>query len=173
MTARALILGMVVVAAALGGLLYYLQVYGYYVELGPGDVENVQLARADGGSAVPLELENFKGIDSTSSPIRFRGCFETALNGAAIADLAPYSDAVPLTAPGWFDCFDAAEIGADLESGAAVAVLGQADVSYGIDRVLALYPDGRGYAWHQINSCGEEVFDGNPPPEGCPPAPER
>ncbi|MEO0692827.1 MAG: DUF6446 family protein, partial [Pseudomonadota bacterium] len=26
--------------------------------------------------------------------------------------------------------------------------------------------------WHQINACGEEVFDGNPPPDGCPPVPE-
>jgi hypothetical protein len=80
---------------------------------------------------------------------------------------------VPLVAPGWFDCFDAAAIGADLAAGRAAAVLGEANVTYGIDRVLALYPDGRGYAWHQINACGEVVFDGDPPPPGCPPVPER
>jgi hypothetical protein len=46
-------------------------------------------------------------------------------------------------------------------------------VLYGIDRVLAIYPDGRAFAWHQINACGKFVFDGDPPPEGCPPVPER
>ena len=30
-----------------------------------------------------------------------------------------------------------------------------------------------GFVWHQMNICGEEVFDGNPPPPGCPPPPER
>ena len=42
-----------------------------------------------------------------------------------------------------------------------------------IDRIVAVFPDGRGYAWHQINACGEVVFDGDPAPEGCPPVPER
>ena len=40
-------------------------------------------------------------------------------------------------------------------------------------RIVAITEDGRGYAWHQINACGKEVFDGKPAPEGCPPAPER
>ena len=81
--------------------------------------------------------------------------------------------AVPLNAPGWFDCFDAAEIGAALEDGTAIAFLGTANVVYGFDRIVAVTDDGRGFVWHQINHCGEEVFDGNPPPEGCPPPPER
>ena len=41
-----------------------------------------------------------------------------------------------------------------------------------IDRIVAVYPDGRAYAWHQINRCGEVVFDGNSAPEGCPTPPE-
>ena len=48
----------------------------------------------------------------------------------------------------------------------------QKRISYGIDRIVAIYPDGRGYAWHQINACGEVVFDGQPAPENCPPKPE-
>ena len=40
---------------------------------------------------------------------------------------------------------------ADLESGAAVAYLGQPNVHPGVDRVIAVYPDGRAFAWHQMN----------------------
>ena len=84
-----------------------------------------------------------------------------------------YDDAVPLNAPDWFDCFDAARIGAALEDGSALAFLGTANITYGIDRIVAITDDGRGYAWHQINICGEEVFDGRPAPEGCPDPDER
>jgi hypothetical protein len=45
-------------------------------------------------------------------------------------------------------------------------------VSYGIDRIVAITEDGRGYVWHQINDCGEVVFDGEPAPENCPEPPE-
>ena len=82
-----------------------------------------------------------------------------------------YPEPVPLEAPGWFDCYDAREIGAALETGEAVAFLGESNVVYGIDRVVAVFRDGRARSWHQINACGEEVFDGRPPPEGCPPPP--
>jgi hypothetical protein len=53
-----------------------------------------------------------------------------------------------------------------------VAFLGERDVTYGIDRIVAVYPDGRAMAWHQINACGAVVFDGNPAPDGCAPPPE-
>ena len=41
-----------------------------------------------------------------------------------------------------------------------------------VDRVAAVDGAGNGYVWHQINACGEVVFDGNPVPENCPPVPE-
>ncbi len=41
-----------------------------------------------------------------------------------------------------------------------------------IDRVVAIHEDGRGWIWDQINHCGEVVFDGQPAPADCPPAPE-
>lgn len=84
----------------------------------------------------------------------------------------PYPDAEPLVAPDWFDCFDAGAVGAALQDGTATAWLSVPEVHYGIDRVVAILPDGRGVAWHQINRCGEVVFDGNPAPEGCAEPPE-
>lgn len=153
--------------------MYYLQVYAFYDEVAlaeDGGTVEMRLTGVDGADA-PLDVAEFRGIDASSSPIRFRACF--TMDPALAETAQPYADAVPLVGPGWFDCFDATEVGTALESGEARAVMGQFNVIYGIDRILAVYPDGRAFAWHQINRCGEEVFDGNPPPEGCPPAPER
>ena len=61
----------------------------------------------------------------------------------------------PLTAPGWFDCFDAVAIGEALEKGEAIAFLSQANIHPGVDRVVAVFPDGRAFAWHQLNAASE------------------
>ncbi|MEL6645712.1 MAG: DUF6446 family protein [Pseudomonadota bacterium] len=153
---------LLIVAVIGGAAMYWLQVYAFYER-----VDDVALTVTQGGEARPLAATGVQAIDASSSPIRFRACFE--VDGTLAGD--PYPDATPLNAPGWFDCFDAAAIGDALASGAAQAYLGQFNVIYGIDRVIAVFPDGRAFAWHQINACGEEVFDGRPAPEGCPPAP--
>jgi hypothetical protein len=70
---------------------------------------------------------------------------------AAAGQGAPVEEPTPLTAPGWFDCFDAAAIGAALEAGEAEAVLGERNARAGVDRVFAVFPDGRVYGWHQLN----------------------
>ena len=64
---------------------------------------------------------------------------------------AVYDAPTPLTAPGWFDCFDAEAIGTALEAGEAFAFLGQKNIHDGVDRVVAVFPDGRAYAWNQLN----------------------
>ncbi|WP_377507112.1 DUF6446 family protein [Octadecabacter sp. R77987] len=157
-----------------GFAMYYLQVYAYYDKVTTEDVGEVQLVSVISGQSEPILFENFKAIDSDSSPIRFRACFDTPLSQAMLTEtytILPQAE--PLVAPSWFDCFDAREIGEALESGDAIAFMGVENISYGIDRIVAIMPDGRGFSWHQINACGETVFDGNPAPEGCPPAPER
>ena len=172
MSGKAIGIFLVVLGVIAGAAMYWLQVYAFYDEVrlasDGGDVV-IRATRAD-GTVLDIDVSDFQGIDADSSPIRFRACFMTT---AEPAGLALYPDPTPLVAPGWFDCFDAAAIGADLEAGRATAILGEANLSYGIDRVLVLYPDGRGFAWNQINACGEVVFDGDPPPPGCPPVPER
>ncbi|WP_245820541.1 DUF6446 family protein [Flavimaricola marinus] len=157
-----------------GAALYYFQIYAFYTEVTSDDVGNVQLVNVVTRAPEPILFENFEAIDSDSSPVRFRACFDTPLSQAMLTEtFVTYDAAEPLVAPGWFDCFDAQQIGEALETGEAIAFLGTENITYGIDRVVAVMPNGRAYAWHQINSCGEVVFDGNPAPEGCPPAPER
>ena len=68
---------------------------------------------------------------------------------------ATHEAPTPLTAPGWFDCFDAGKIADALDSGEALAFLSQSAVAPQIDRVVAVFPDGRAYAWHQLQPGAE------------------
>mgnify|MGYP001816138223 CR=1 FL=1 len=164
-----------VLTAVIGGTgMYYLQVYGFYEEVQATNVDDVQLTLLESGASEVILYENFKAIDAESSPLRYRACFETPMSQALLTETYQiYDTPIPTVAPDWFDCFDANAIGADLEDGTAIAFLGTSNVIYGFDRVVAVTEDGRGYVWHQINECGEKVFDGDPPPEGCPPPPAR
>lgn len=171
--ARLLLVGIALIALVAGVGMWYLQVYAFYEELS-GDEAGPILLTTQAGAPEPIPVADLRAIDSDSSPIRFRACFTTPEPLDALAQrYEPYAEPTPLNAPGWFDCFDARAIGAALESGEARAFLSVKDIQYGIDRIVAILPDGRGYAWQQINSCGKVVFDGEPPPEGCPPVPER
>ena len=157
-----------------GGAMYYLQVYGFYEPVEAQAEGGVQMTTVTGGTPEPILYETFEGIDADSSPLRYRACFTTPMSTAMMTETyVLYDDAVPLNAPDWFDCFDATEVGEALESGQALAFMGTENIVYGFDRVVAVMEDGRGFVWHQINHCGEEGFDGNPPPPGCPPPPER
>ena len=161
------IIGAITVAVGVG--VYYTTVHYWYDRL-----ENpaVSLISVD-GSAVRVDNGTAQAIDAISSPIRYRACFELDLTAEELAaGFVPYPDAEPLIGRGWFDCFDANAIGAALADGLMTAWLGQENIVYGIDKVIAVDSQGNGYAWHQINRCGELVFDGKPAPEGCPPKPE-
>ena len=165
---KIIISGLLMIAVVAGAALYYLQVYAFYNEVSL-TANDLQLTSIHTGQPEPIIAENVQAIDGDSSPLKFRACFDTALSfGLLTETYAVYDAAEPIVAPRWFDCFDAEQIGADLSSGVALAFLGTENIQYGIDRVIAVYPDGRAYAWHQINACGEVVFDGKPAPEGCP-----
>jgi len=160
------------IALLAGAAMYYLQVYHFYEPVEATGTDDVQLTNLVTGAPEPVLYNAFEGIDANSSPIRYRACFTTPMSHAILTEtFVAYEGAAPLTAPRWFDCFDAKAIGAALEDGRALAFLGQENILYGIDRVVAITEDGRGFAWQQINACGEVVFDGEPVPEGCP-APE-
>ena len=81
-------------------------------------------------------------------------------------------EATPRNAPGWFDCFDAETLGDDLQSGKALPFMGQKNIAYGVDRIVAITEDGRGYVWHELNDCGKKAYDGTVVGEACPPRPE-
>ena len=162
-----------VTALVAGGSMYYLQVYHFYEPVEVTGTDDVMMTPLISQVPEPVLYENFEAIDADSSPIRYRACFTTQMSHAMLTETyVLYDRAEPLTAPGWFECFDAEAIGAELEEGTALAFMGTENVLYGIDRVVVVTQDGRGYAWQQINACGEVVFDGNRAPEGCPTPPE-
>ena len=147
----------VIVAALAGAAMYWLQEYAFYqpASFQPGN--EIKLTLIDSGLSEPILAEGVEGIDADSSPLRFRACFHTPLSQAMLTETYKmYDKAVPLNAPSWFGCFDAARIGEALEKGEAIAFLSQANIAPQIDRVVAVFPDGRAYAWHQLSADVEQ-----------------
>ena len=144
--------GVIVLSALLaGGAIYYLQEYAYYqtVAFTPG--AEITLTALN-GVPEPIAVADLQGIDASSSPLRFRACFTTQLTQATLTEaFVVYDKATPLNAPSWFSCFDAASIGDALATGEAVAFLSRAEIAPQIDRVVAVFPDGQAFAWHQVN----------------------
>ena len=151
-----------------GAAMYYLQVYAFYEEITASD-DDVVLTSLFSGEPEPILFDKFAGIDSDSSPIRYRACFETPTSLALMTETYVIVDeAEPLVAPGWFDCFDAEAIAAELDAGTALPFLSQKNIEFGVDRIVAITEDGRGYVWHELNNCGEKAYDGTIVGEECP-----
>ncbi len=145
---RWLVLGILGITVVFAAAQWWFQTRAYYAPIESTDLFVTTLA----GEVLTLEPATFNGIDADTSPLRFRVCFTVDEAGLAMAERgAPYDDPTPLNAPGWFDCFDAPAIGAALESGEARAVLAEREARAGVDRVFAVFPDGRVFGWHQLN----------------------
>jgi hypothetical protein len=147
----------VLTALAAGAAVYYLQEYAYYVPVEPASAAAEISLTSLSGAVEPLPTDAFEGIDSDSSPLRFRACFHVPMSLALMTETyADYPGAEPLIGPRQFPCFDAARIGADLQTGAALAFLSEKNIHPGVDRVVAVYADGRAFAWHELNESAEK-----------------
>lgn len=148
-----IVAGSIVLTGLIAGIaMYWLQVYAYYepAVFAPG--QEITLTPIGSDTPEAIVVEDLTGIDAQSSPLRFRACFTTPLTLATLTETYRlYEAPVPLNAPSWFDCFDADAIGEALERGEALAFLSRAGIAQGVDRVVAVFPDGRGYAWHQLS----------------------
>ncbi|MEM9097593.1 MAG: DUF6446 family protein [Pseudomonadota bacterium] len=140
MSGRLLMSGLLVFCVLFGAALWYFQIYAFYEEV--EGVTEIEMA----GDAIAVT--EYQGIEATSSPLKLRACFQTS-SAALPTETAP--NATPLTAPYWFECFDAEQIARDLEDGNAMAILAAREESDGVDRYVALYPDGSGFMWRQLN----------------------
>jgi hypothetical protein len=150
MNGKIVAIGIVVVTLIFGAGQWYAQTRAYYERVGMAEIA---IALRDGAEALRAELAQAEAIDADTSPLRFRLCARVpaAVAEEIAARAVPHPDPTPLIAPAWFECFDADALGADLEAGRAVAYTAQAEIERGVDRLIALYPDGRLYAWHQLN----------------------
>ena len=150
---KVLLVAIVIAVAIAGGFLWYTAERAFYepVAFQPG--QEIRLVPLAGDQPEAIVVEGVEGIDAESSPIKFRACFRTPLSLAMLTETyREYPEAEPLVAPSGFDCFDAAAIGKALETGEALAFLSEPNIHPGVDRVVAVFPDGRAYAWNQLNA---------------------
>lgn len=100
----------------------------------------------------PLAVTAYRGLDNTALPLRLRGCFEFDDPALALSAGPPAQEPAPFDAPFWFGCWRAAEIDEDLRAGRAQAVVAETSRSgeFFLQRVVAIYPDGRGYQWRRF-----------------------
>lgn len=155
-------------AAVLGGVgIWYTQTRAFWSAY-DGPV-TLTLAGPEGGlTAIPAD--GVTAARSTSSPLGFRACFAHGLDLDAL-DAIPTvaaADPAPTVPPPWFDCFDPGQVAARLDAGTARAFLAYPNVAFGVDRIVALDADGRGWAWHQLNECGRKRYDGTQVGPTCP-----
>lgn len=157
MNGRIAVVSIVLSALAVGAAVYWLQVYAYYEEVTFTPGQEIALTPAAGGAPEPIAVGDLRGIDGSSSPLRFRACFTTPLDPETLArTYRVYDRPTPLNPPPWFDCFDPRAIDVALRSGEAVAFLSVPEIRRGVDRVVAVFRDGRAYAWHQLSGTLED-----------------
>jgi len=142
MSGRRLVTGFLGFLAVFVAALVWFQFFAFYERQ-----QGVGALTIDG---VVVPVADFNGIDSTSSPLKLRGCL--AIDPRALANLTPAPAATPLNPPFWFRCFDAGKLTGDLASGAARAYAIGRESPPGFDLMLSVYPDGRAYLWRQLGA---------------------
>jgi hypothetical protein len=159
MRGRTLMIGLLVVTAIFAVALWWFQTRAFY-ERSDG-AESIEVA----GLSIPVE--GYSQIDATSSPLKLRACFRLV----DLADISRAADAAspltkearaagatlePLVAPGWFDCFDAETLAHLAQTDGAQTIVATRNAPQGVDRVVLLLPDGRGWLWRQLNETYQE-----------------
>lgn len=142
MSGKRLMIGLLAFTAVFAAALWWATFYAWYRQ--SADLGALSVA------GTPTPVADWRGIDSSASPLKMRACFRADPAAFAGAEAAP--DATPLTGPFWFDCFDAETIVRDLAAGRARAYALTRDVPDGFDEMAAIYPDGRGYLWRQLGA---------------------
>ncbi|PIE07965.1 MAG: hypothetical protein CSA74_04710 [Rhodobacterales bacterium] len=118
----------------------------------PGAAVGVTLVNIATGEPETIRVEGLESTGTASAPEGYRACFTPEMSFPALSEtFLHYETPAPGPAPDSFGCFDAGAIGDALETGEAFAFLGKQNVHPGVDRVVAVFPDGRAFAWTQLN----------------------
>ncbi len=138
--------GLVLFSIIFGVLLWYAQYYAYYNEVSGLEAVSVESRE--------VAVQDYVGLDGESSGLKLRGCFTVdvaAFDGVTLAE-----NPIPTTPPSWFECFDVVQLTADVESGVATTYMAAKNGRDGLDRIIAVYPDGRAFMWRQLNDKYQE-----------------
>jgi len=103
------------------------------------------------GDAPEAMLIDGQPIVAFSTDAKFYyACFQTGMSFGLLTETYEISDdAMPAKPLGEMACYDQEQIAQDVASGEALSLVGQRNIIDGIDRIIAVYPDGRAFAWHQ------------------------
>ena len=144
MSGRPLMIAALIGLGVFAAALWYFQTYAFYRDL-PQQPFVIQ------GTEYPVET--WKGTDADSSPLKMRVCLTVSPVTAEriLAEHAVADDGEPLVAPSWFDCFDAKQISRDVLEGKAWVYAPGTSPFADVHDYLALYPDGRGFLWRQLD----------------------
>ncbi|MDR6266230.1 DUF6446 family protein [Roseobacter sp. N2S] len=117
--------------------------------ISPVDVV-ITLTPVGGGAPEDILQDAVIASSDSAIPQSLWACFTTPMSMAMLTETYEVTDAVTPENPATpLPCFDAEGVKTDVTSGDAVAFLGEKDVWPGVDRVVAVYQDGRAVAWNQ------------------------
>tara|TARA_B100000029_G_scaffold474429_1_gene516720 strand:- start:162 stop:602 length:441 start_codon:yes stop_codon:yes gene_type:complete len=124
-----------------GILFFYFQTFAYYQE-----VLGLQSITVDSRK---IEVWDYKGIRASTSALKMRSCFNAEVRD--FQDLTLAKNPQPLSAPFWFSCFNSKDLQNAIDDGRAKAYIAVENERKGVDRLVIIYPDGKGYEWRQLN----------------------
>ncbi|PIE16301.1 MAG: histidine kinase [Rhodobacterales bacterium] len=116
----------------------------------PPAPETLELTSIITGQPEAILADNLQ-LDEDSQSGSY-GCFQTDMSLPMLTETYQlYEAANPATPTDPMACYDSAEIVADLNADKALAFLSRAGIGDGLDRVIVIYGDGRGFVWTQPN----------------------
>ena len=124
-----------------GVIFFYFQTFAYY--------KTVNMKQEIQVNKKIIKVNEYVGIRSDISKLKLRGCFQ--VNPTHLDNFDTSNNASPLSAPFWFNCFDYKSIQSDIDKGLLKAYLAAENEAPGIDRYIAVYENGIGFEWRQLN----------------------
>ncbi len=113
-------------------------------------LHTINLTPIAGGAVEPVLIDGQPIVAFSTDAKFYYACFQTPMSFGLLTETYEISDdALPAKPLGDMACYDQQKIAMDVASGEALSLVGERNIIEGIDRIIAVYPDGRAYAWHQ------------------------
>ncbi len=113
-------------------------------------LHDINLTPITGDAPESMLIEGQPIVAFSTDAKFYYACFQTPMSFGLLTETYEISDnALPAKPLGDMACYNQEKIAMDVASGEALSLVGQRNIVDGIDRIIAVYPDGRAFAWHQ------------------------
>tara|TARA_R110002096_G_C14653362_1_gene726648 strand:- start:806 stop:1681 length:876 start_codon:yes stop_codon:yes gene_type:complete len=113
-------------------------------------LQSLNLTPIMGGAPEEMSIIGKPNVAFSTDAKFYFACFYTSMKIDLLRETYQISDdALPTKPLSDMACYDQGQIAMDVASGAALSLVGERNIIDGIDRIIAVYPDGRAFAWHQ------------------------